>query len=43
MTSPVAMKLDDSVTMMFMVQRKLKKEMLPKRDRSEIEFKEEPA
>ena len=42
MTSPVAMKLDDSVTMMFMVPRKLKKEMLPKPDRSEIEFKEEP-
>ena len=43
MTSPVAMKLDDSITMMFMVPHKLKKEMLPKPNRSEIEFKEEPA
>ena len=43
MTSPVAMKLDDSITMMFMVPRKLKKEMLPKPNQLEIEFKEEPA
>ena len=43
MTSPVAMKLDDSVTMMFMVPHKLEKEMLPKPNQSNIEFKEEPA
>jgi len=43
MTSPVAMKLADSVTMMFMVPHKLKKEMLPKPNQSNIEFKEEPA
>jgi hypothetical protein len=43
MTSPVAMSLEDSMTMMFMVPTKLKKEMLPKPDQSLIEFKEEPA
>ena len=43
MTSPVSMTLDDSVTMMFMVPKDLKKEMLPKPDQSRIEFKEEPA
>jgi len=43
MTSPVAMKLDDSVTMMFMVPHKLEKEMLPKPNQSNIEFTEEPA
>jgi hypothetical protein len=43
MTSPVSMTLDDSVTMMFMVPKDLKKEMLPKPDQSLIEFKEEPA
>ena len=43
MTSPVAMTLEDSMTMMFMVPKKLKKEMLPKPNQSHIEFKEEPA
>jgi hypothetical protein len=43
MTSPVAMTLEDSMTMMFMVPKKLKKETLPKPDQSQIEFREEPA
>jgi len=43
MTSPVAMSLEDSMTMMFMVPKKIKKEMLPKPDQSQIEFREEPA
>jgi len=43
MTSPVAMSLEDSMTMMFMVPKKLKKETLPKPDQSQIEFREEPA
>ena len=43
MTSPVTMSLGDSVTMMFMVPKKLKKDMLPKPNQSSIEFKEEPA
>jgi hypothetical protein len=43
MTSPVTMSIEDSMTMMFMVPKKLKKEMLPKPNQSLIEFKEEPA
>ncbi|MGO4904329.1 SOUL family heme-binding protein [Flavobacterium sp. W20_MBD1_R3] len=43
MTSPVAMSLDDSMTMMFMVPKKLKKETLPQPDQSQIKFREEPA
>ncbi len=43
MTSPVAMSLEDSVTMMFMVPKKLNKDLLPKPNQSGIEFKEEPA
>ena len=43
MTSPVTMTLEDSMTMMFMVPKELKKEMLPKPNQSLIEFKEEPA
>ena len=43
MTSPVTMSLEDSMTMMFMVPKKLKKEMLPKPNQSLIEFIEEPA
>ena len=43
MTSPVAMTIEDSVTMMFMVPKKFKKEMLPQPNQSQIEFKEEPA
>ena len=42
MTSPVAMSLDDSMTMMFMVPRKLTAEMLPKPNSAEIQFHEEP-
>ncbi|MFC3812228.1 SOUL family heme-binding protein [Lacihabitans lacunae] len=42
MTSPVAMGLEDSMTMMFMVPNDLDKSKLPKPDNSEIEFKEEP-
>ena len=43
MTSPVSMSLEDSMTMMFMVPKKFKKEMLPKPNQTGIEFKEEPA
>ena len=43
MTSPVTMSLEDSMTMMFMVPKELKKEMLPKPNQSLVEFKEEPA
>lgn len=43
MTSPVAMSLDDSITMMFMVPKKYSKEMLPKPNQSNIKFREEPA
>lgn len=43
MTSPVAMTLEDSTTMMFMVPKELKKEMLPTPNHPEIAFKEEPA
>ena len=42
-TSPVAMTLEDSMTVMFMVPKKLKKENLPKPNQSNIEFKEMPA
>lgn len=43
MTSPVTMSLEDSMTMMFMVPKKMKKEKLPKPYQSDIEFKEIPA
>ena len=43
MTSPVSMSLEDSMTMMFMVPKKLNKDLLPKPNQSGIEFKEEPA
>ena len=43
MTSPVSMSLEDSTTMMFMVPKKFKKEMLPKPNQTGIEFKQEPA
>lgn len=43
MTSPVAMSLEDSMTMMFMVPKKFKKETLPQPNQSAIKFKEEPA
>jgi hypothetical protein len=43
MTSPVAMSLDDSMTMMFMVPKKFNKETLPQPNQSAIKFREEPA
>ena len=43
MTSPVAMSLEESMTMMFMVPKDLKKENLPDPNQSQIEFREEPA
>ena len=43
MTSPVAMSLEDSTTMMFMVPKKFDKNTLPKPNQSLIEFKREPA
>ncbi|CAM4021226.1 SOUL family heme-binding protein [Flavobacterium weaverense] len=43
MTSPVAMSLGDSTTMMFMVPKKFKKETLPQPNESQIEFRDEPA
>ena len=43
MTSPVAMSLEDSMTVMFMVPKKFNKENLPQPNESQIEFKEEPA
>jgi hypothetical protein len=43
MTSPVSMSLEDSMTMMFMVPKNLKKEELPKPIESKIKFKEVPA
>ncbi len=43
MTSPVSMSLTDSITMMFMIPKSIKKEDLPQPNQSSIEFKEEPA
>lgn len=43
MTSPVSVSLSDSMTMMFMVPKELKKENLPKPNQNDIEFKEVPA
>lgn len=43
MTSPVTMSLEDTMTMMFMVPKKTKKEMLPQPKQSQIAFREEPA
>ena len=43
MTSPVAMSLADSMSVMFMVPKYMKKENLPEPDQSDIEFREEPA
>ncbi|MEN8890856.1 MAG: heme-binding protein [Wenyingzhuangia sp.] len=42
MTSPVAMTLTDSMTMMFMVPKEFSKETLPKPNQSSITFKKEP-
>tara|TARA_B110000046_G_scaffold63181_1_gene70607 strand:+ start:23259 stop:23870 length:612 start_codon:yes stop_codon:yes gene_type:complete len=43
MTSPVAMSLEDSITMMFLVPKKYSKLSLPQPNQSQIEFREEPA
>ena len=43
MTSPVVMTMEDSMTMMFMVPKKYKKETLPRPDQDRVEFIEEPA
>ena len=43
MTSPVAMSLEDSMTVMFMVPRENKRESLPIPNDPNIEFREEPA
>lgn len=43
MTSPVAMTLEESSTMMFMVPRKFNKDDLPEPTNSKIEFKKIPA
>ena len=43
MTSPVAMSLEDSMTMLFMVPKKFNKETLPQPNQSQIVFKQEPA
>lgn len=43
MTSPVAMSLEDSMTMMFMVPKKFNKETLPQPNQSQIKFQQEPA
>lgn len=43
MTSPVAMSLEDSMTVMFMVPKELNRDNLPTPNQSEIQFREEPA
>jgi hypothetical protein len=43
MTSPVAMSLEDSMTVMFMVPKKYNRNALPEPNQSQIEFREEPA
>lgn len=43
MTSPVAMSLEDSMTMMFLVPKAYDKASLPQPNASQIEFREEPA
>lgn len=43
MTSPVAMSLDDTMTMMFMVPRNLKKDDMPTPNDGDIKFEEVPA
>ncbi|MDE0771922.1 MAG: heme-binding protein [Salibacteraceae bacterium] len=42
MTSPVAMSLEDSMTMMFMVPKQYKREDLPKPNESQVKFHVEP-
>lgn len=43
MTSPVAMTLEDPITMLFMVPKKFEKEKLPQPNQPQIVFKKEPA
>jgi hypothetical protein len=43
MTSPVAMTLEDSMTMLFMVPKKFNKESLPVPNQPQIKFQNEPA
>jgi hypothetical protein len=43
MTSPVAMTLEDSMTVMFMVPKKYNRESLPEPNQSQISFRQEPA
>lgn len=43
MTSPVAMSLEDPITMLFMVPKKFEKEKLPQPNQPQIVFKKEPA
>ena len=43
MTSPGSMSLEDSMTMMFMVPKELRRDELPLPNSNEISFKEEPA
>jgi hypothetical protein len=43
MTTPVAISLEDSMTVMFLVPKKFNKETLPQPSQSRIEFREEPA
>jgi hypothetical protein len=43
MTSPVAMSLEDSMTVMFLVPKKFNKESLPGPNQSQIKFRDEPA
>ena len=43
MTAPVVMTLEDSLKMMFMVPKGLKREMLPKPNEKGIKFREEPS
>ena len=43
MTAPVVMTLEDSLKMMFMVPKGLKREMLPKPNQKEIKFRKEPS
>jgi len=43
MTSPVAMSLEDSMTMLFMVPKKFDKETLPQPNQSQIKLRTEPA
>lgn len=43
MTSPVAMSLEENMTVMFMIPKQYERGKLPKPNQSAIEFKEEPA